>query len=167
VEWCLRQPNAGSLVYLTALPANYAVQGGSTQLSSVRLSHSPAAAVGLLLWARRPGDINRLGGLKTRDWKSQDWKTRDQSAWVEIAGLENAGTPCAWVAKCNIINVRGHVRVNVIDGSPFDRDDVSTDDGASALVFATDDQLSFLRSAHVRRAGARQQMRAVPRCRLM
>ena len=90
-----------------------------------------------------------------------------ENAGLEKSGLENAGTPCAWVAKCNIINVRGHVRVNVIDGSPFDRGDVSTDDGASALVFATDDQLSFLRSAHVRRAGARQQMRAVPRCRLM
>ena len=28
------------------------------------------------------------------------WKTR--------TGLENAGTACVWVAKCNIINVRGH-----------------------------------------------------------
>ena len=35
---------------------------------------------------------------------------------VEKAGLENAGTSCAWVAKCNIINVRGHVRVNVTAG---------------------------------------------------
>jgi len=56
------------------------------------------------------------GGLKTRDWKSQDWKTWDQIAGVEKAELENAGTSCAWVAKCNIINVRGHVRVNVTAG---------------------------------------------------
>ena len=35
---------------------------------------------------------------------------------VEKAGLENAGTSCAWVAKCNIINVHGHVRVNVTAG---------------------------------------------------
>ena len=27
---------------------------------------------------------------------------------MEKAGLENAGTSCVWVAKCNIINVRGH-----------------------------------------------------------
>ena len=54
--------------------------------------------------------------LKTRDWKSQDWKTREKFPGVEKAGLENAGTPCAWVAKCNIINVRGHVRVNVNAG---------------------------------------------------
>ena len=32
---------------------------------------------------------------------------------AENAGLENAGTSCVWVAKCNIINVRGHVTVNV------------------------------------------------------
>ena len=56
------------------------------------------------------------GTLKTRDWKTQDWKTWDQIAGVEKAGLENAGTSCAWVAKCNIINVRGHVRVNVTAG---------------------------------------------------
>jgi len=70
------------------------------------------------------------GTLKTRDWKSQDWKTWDQIAGVEKAGLENkgpnfqgwksrdwnAGTSCAWVAKCNIINVRGHVRANVTAG---------------------------------------------------
>ena len=49
----------------------------------------------------------------TRDWKTQDWKTWDQIAGVEKAGLENTGTSCEWVAKCNIINVRGHVRVNV------------------------------------------------------
>ena len=53
------------------------------------------------------------GTLKTRDWKTQDWKTWDQIAGVEKEGLENAGTSCVWVAKCNIINVRGHVRVNV------------------------------------------------------
>ena len=53
------------------------------------------------------------GTLKTRDWKTQDWKTWDQIAGVEKKGLENAGTSCVWVAKCNIINVRGHVRVNV------------------------------------------------------
>ena len=56
------------------------------------------------------------GTLKTRDWKTQDWKTWDQIAGVEKAGLENAGTSCVWVAKCNIINVRGHVRVNVTAG---------------------------------------------------
>jgi len=53
------------------------------------------------------------GTLKTRDWKTQERKTRDQIAGVAKAGLENAGTSCVWVAKCNIINVRGHVRVNV------------------------------------------------------
>ena len=36
-----------------------------------------------------------------------------ENAGLENSGLENAGTSCAWVAKCNIINVRGHVRVNV------------------------------------------------------
>ena len=36
-----------------------------------------------------------------------------ENAGLENAGLENAGTSCVWVAKCNIINVRGHVRVNV------------------------------------------------------
>ena len=56
------------------------------------------------------------GTLKTRDWKTQDWKTWDQIAGVEKAGLENAGISCVWVAKCNIINVRGHVRVNVTAG---------------------------------------------------
>jgi len=35
---------------------------------------------------------------------------------VEKAGLENAGTSCAWVVKCSIINVNGHVRVNVTVG---------------------------------------------------
>ena len=53
------------------------------------------------------------GTLKTRDWKTQDW---NQIAGVEKAGLENAGTSCVWVAKCNIINVRDHVRVNVTAG---------------------------------------------------
>ena len=38
---------------------------------------------------------------------------RTENAGLENSGLENAGTSCAWVAKCNIINVRGHVRVNV------------------------------------------------------
>ena len=52
----------------------------------------------------------------TGDWKSQNWKTWDQIAGVEKAGLENAGTSYAWVSKCNIINVRGHVRVNVTAG---------------------------------------------------
>jgi len=37
-----------------------------------------------------------------------------ENAGLEKAGLENAGTSCVWVAKCNIINVRGHVRVNVV-----------------------------------------------------
>ena len=31
-----------------------------------------------------------------------------ENAGLENAGLENAGTSCVWVAKCNIINVRGH-----------------------------------------------------------
>ena len=39
-----------------------------------------------------------------------------ENAGLENAGLENAGTSCVWVAKCNIINVRGHVRVNVTTG---------------------------------------------------
>jgi len=59
---------------------------------------------------------SKIGGLKTRDWKGQDWETWDQIAGVEKTGLENAGTSCAWAAKCNIINVRGHVRVNVTAG---------------------------------------------------
>ena len=59
---------------------------------------------------------NLSGTLKTRDWKTQDWKTWYQIAGVEKAGLENAGTSCVWVAKCNIINVRGHVRVNITAG---------------------------------------------------
>jgi len=75
--------------------------------------------------------LKAVGGtLKTRDWKRQDWKTREQITGrnrrtgkqgtkfpgVEKSGLENAGTSCAWVAKCNIINVRGHVRANVTAG---------------------------------------------------
>jgi len=39
-----------------------------------------------------------------------------ENAGLENAGLENAGTSCVWVAKCTIINVRGHVRVNVTAG---------------------------------------------------
>jgi len=39
-----------------------------------------------------------------------------ENAGLEKSGLENAGTSCAWVAKCNIINVRGHVRVNATAG---------------------------------------------------
>ena len=39
-----------------------------------------------------------------------------ENAGLENAGLENAGTSCVWVAKCNIINVRGHVRVNFTAG---------------------------------------------------
>ena len=39
-----------------------------------------------------------------------------ENAGLEKAGLENAGTSCVWAAKCNIINVRGHVRVNVTAG---------------------------------------------------
>ena len=63
----------------------------------------------------RRGGKGRTGkrGTKSQEWKRQDWKTLDQIAGVEKAGLENAGTSCVWVAKCNIINVRGHVRVNV------------------------------------------------------
>ena len=56
-----------------------------------------------------PEPYAQQGTLKTRDWKTQDWKTWDQIAGVEKAGLENAGTSCVGVAKCNIINVRGHV----------------------------------------------------------
>jgi len=62
----------------------------------------------LLRTTIRPADTF-TGRLKTREWK-----TRDQIAWVEIAGPENAGTSCVWVAKHDIINVhvvRGHVRV--------------------------------------------------------
>jgi len=36
-----------------------------------------------------------------------------ENAGLEKSGLENAGTSCAWVAKCDIINVRVHVKVNV------------------------------------------------------
>ena len=39
-----------------------------------------------------------------------------ENAGLEKSGLENAGTSCAWVAKYNIINVRGHVRANVTAG---------------------------------------------------
>ena len=39
-----------------------------------------------------------------------------ENAGLENAGLENAGTSCVWIAKCNIVNVRGHVRVNVTAG---------------------------------------------------
>ena len=39
-----------------------------------------------------------------------------ENTGLENAGLENAGTSCVWVAQCNIINVRGHVRVNVTAG---------------------------------------------------
>ena len=80
------------------------------------------------------------GGLKTRDWKTWDQivgvektalentgpkrvggnrrtgKHGTKFPGVEKTGLENAGTSCAWIAKCNIINVRGHVRVNVNAG---------------------------------------------------
>jgi len=52
------------------------------------------------------GNGASMGGLKTRD----------QIAGVEKTGLENTGTSYAWVAKCNIINVRGHERVNVTAG---------------------------------------------------
>ena len=53
---------------------------------------------------------NRRGG------KDRTGKHRTKFPGVEKAGLENAGTSCAWVAKCNIINIRGHVRVNVTAG---------------------------------------------------
>ena len=39
-----------------------------------------------------------------------------ENAGLENAGLKDTGTSCVWVAKCNIINVRGHVRVNVTAG---------------------------------------------------
>ena len=50
------------------------------------------------------GDIDPIG----------DDRGDAENAGLENAGLENAGTSCVWVAKCNIINVRGHLRVNVI-----------------------------------------------------
>jgi len=53
---------------------------------------------------------NRRGG------KDRTGKHGTKFPGVEKAGLENAGTSCAWVAKCNIINVCGHVRVNVTAG---------------------------------------------------
>ena len=74
------------------------------------------SGVGVLkVWIRAEHNILD-GDAETRDWKTQDWKTWDQIAGVEKAGLENAGTSCVWVAKCNIVNVRGHVRVNVTAG---------------------------------------------------
>ena len=53
---------------------------------------------------------NRRGG------KDRTGKHGTKFPGVEKAELENAGTSRAWVAKCNIINVRGHVRVNVTAG---------------------------------------------------
>jgi len=53
---------------------------------------------------------NRRGG------KDGTGKHGTKFPGVEKAVLENAGTSCTWVAKCNIINVRGHVRVNVTAG---------------------------------------------------
>jgi len=40
-------------------------------------------------------------------------------------------------------------RFAVIDDSPFYRGEVTTDDSSSALIFASDEQLNLLRSAHV------------------
>ena len=53
-------------------------------------------------------------GIWTPSFGSHDGDA--ENAGLENAGLENAGTSCVWVAKCNIINVRGHVRVNVTAG---------------------------------------------------
>ena len=53
---------------------------------------------------------NRRGG------KDGTGKHGTKFPGMEKAGLENARTSRAWVAKCNIINVRGHVRVNVTAG---------------------------------------------------
>jgi len=53
---------------------------------------------------------NRRGG------KRRTGKHGTKFPGVEKAGPENAGTLCVWVAKCNIINVRGHVRINVTAG---------------------------------------------------
>jgi len=55
-------------------------------------------------------------GPNRRSGKDGTEKHGTKFPGVEKAGLENAGTSCAWVAKCNIINVRGHVRVNVTAG---------------------------------------------------
>jgi len=55
-------------------------------------------------------------GPKRMGGKSRTGKHGTKFPGVEKAGLENAGTSCAWVAKCNIINLRGHVRVNVTVG---------------------------------------------------
>ena len=55
-------------------------------------------------------------GLENMGPNSRGGKDRTKFPGVEKAELENAGTSRAWVAKCNIINVRGHVRVNVTAG---------------------------------------------------
>jgi len=64
----------------------------------------------------------RLGAPTRRNAGSSDYicvtepRGDAENAGLENAGLENAGTSCVWVAKYNIISVRGHVRVNVTAG---------------------------------------------------
>ena len=57
-------------------------------------------------------------GTKAHGWKSQDWKNTGPNfqGWNRRDCMENEGIPCAWVAKRNVMNVRGHVRVNVTAG---------------------------------------------------
>jgi len=65
-------------------------------------------------------DDSRLSPTENSKTGKLDMDTHEhgdaENAGLENAGLENAGTSCLWVAKCNIINVRGHVRVNVTEG---------------------------------------------------
>ena len=53
------------------------------------------------------------GGTENVGPKRMGGNRRTSRHGTKFPGVENAGTSCAWVAKCNIINVRGHVRVNV------------------------------------------------------
>ena len=109
---------------LSATYVNSALYPSGVANSSTSLAGGDAEDAGLEnaglenVGPNRRGGKGRTGkqGTKSQGWKRQDWKTRDQIAGMEKAGLENAGTSCVRVAKCNIINVRGHVRVNVTAG---------------------------------------------------
>ena len=61
------------------------------------------------------GPYQHLADRRIVNNNSRQWCGDAENAGLENAGLENAGTSCVglWVAKCNIINVRGHVRVSV------------------------------------------------------
>ena len=61
------------------------------------------------------------GGTENVGPKRMGGNRRTSRLGTKFPGVENAGTSCAWVAKCNIINVRGHVRVNVTAYLPISR----------------------------------------------